>query len=440
MMQDSELSRPPMKPRLSLQAIWPSISWKPKSDGTIQAFCATLIATPSAWGMHIMFLIEVLNLAFGTRYFAKTILPGGTSSLTVAIFALTYILILSCGGFLYIRAQETEYQCSAATIIRWFFFSMFCMEIFLFGMSVGKTDPIYWAPATIVPLALSVFFSALPGTTYERVMRFFGVNPAANNSANPYTLCWWEQLLWGLRVICCAFFFGCTNGYLQFKVIPNGLEKGSVQDKFIIAFVGAGFHEEIFKVLLLGTMTLIPKWKRNPEAILVPAVLASVGFAYLEMPQYLMTVEVLSGRQTNVMIVGGIMRGLCILLHALFTFPVAIAISRQRGRYSHRWMLEMFGAFAFSVCSHGLYDVLLFIEGWWSLLSRFFLLFGAFPLAVQLLRKFCPRQPTPMVSAQPHAPMMDMGSADPTAQVMYLTGTQFEQPNHEKSSEQVVML
>jgi len=373
-----------------------------------------------------MFLFEALNLAFGTKFFAKTILTGGASDLTVVIFTMTYILILACGAFLYIRAQETEYKCSAATIIRWFFFSMVCMEIFILGMNIGAhEDLIYWAPATSVALALlNLFFSALPGTIYERVMRFFGINPAAKNGANPYTLCWWQQLLWGLRIICFAFFFGCTNGYLQSQVIPYGLEKASDKNKAILAFAGAGFHEEIFKVLLLGTMTLIPKWKRNPGAILVPAVLASVGFAYLEMPQYLMGLDQKARQEAGSLIVGGGLRGLCIVLHALFTFPVAIAISRQRGKYSHLWMLEMIAAFAFSVCAHGLYDVLLFIQGIWSILSVLFLFFGTIPMALHLLKKFCPRNTAQ--SAYPPMTMIHVQSAYPPAQATDLR-TQVEQ-------------
>jgi RsiW-degrading membrane proteinase PrsW (M82 family) len=379
------------KPR---QGIWPTIPWKPIDDGTSMGFFKTLLTAPSAWGMHTLFIIELIQLVLARRHMFlfgyKTI---STSAVTIIVFALTYIWILIFAFFLYYRSQNSEYQCSPATIFRWFFFSMFCMEIFDSGMLIGGSkfpEPIGLL-LILVPFALSMFFAILPGTFYERAMRFFGFNPAAINGAEPYSLGRLEQLIWGFRVLTFAFVLGFTNGLVQKTWIPDGsIETADTAAKFIIAFLGAGFHEESFKILLLGTMTLIPKWKRKPGAIIIPGILGSIGFAFLEMPQYLLKMEALSDGNGWAAIFGGVMRGICIILHALFTLPVAVSVSRQKGKYSPQWVLEIFAAYLFSIFSHGLYDVLLFLGGVVSLISSFFLIFGTLPLAFYLVQKFLP--------------------------------------------------
>merc|ERR1711869_139797 len=88
----------------------------------------------------------------------------------------------------------------------------------------------------------------------------------------------------------------------------------------------------------------------------------------------------------------GIGRGLCIILHDLFTFPVAIAITRQRGQFELKWLFELLGAFAFAILTHALYDLPLFIGGTVALIPSLFLIFGVIPLGVFLITYYFPRK------------------------------------------------
>lgn len=357
---------------------WPSISWKPEQDNSCCDNLKILLVMPCTWGALIVHCAHCYFQWCKMDWYKKKGIEFEFEDRIVpmAILTVAFILVFMLILFVRWRMQGTRYAISVTAMGRHFFASIGSALAFKFGLNINMYTPYKrqnWFLAFYgLPFLLSVYFACLSGTVFERILRFFCIHPSTTNETQPLQLGRINQIIWGIRLISLAFCLGISGGILQIKIDSPNLDKSppytELFSRAVDAFICAGLSEEMFKMLWVGSLTMIPKYMDKPQMVVWTAFFAGVGFGYSEAGSYFVTLyanimlaknKILQFDPALVLFGNYATRFGVMFIHAFFTFPVAIAVSRQRRDCC--WGLEMLTAFMLSIFLHGIHDYLIFI-------------------------------------------------------------------------------
>lgn len=182
-----------------------------------------------------------------------------------------------------------------------------------------------WITTSIIGL----YFLLRPGTLQERCLKACFIWPlqTAEDYPEPSIMDYVDQIFWFIRLFLMSLAMGAR----------------SFADKIIKVTIGAGTSEETFKLMMIGTLFLIPKYSRNRMAVLYISFTVGFAFEMLENIHYCYKYEE-----------SQLTRFINIFAHPTFTFWIAIAIARQRNTLL--WWVEFVSSLVLAMGLHALWN------------------------------------------------------------------------------------
>lgn len=226
-------------------------------------------------------------------------------------------------------AEHEDDKLSLAMLVRFYVASSFSVMI-LFSM-IGLRYPhvciYFWIPSGI----FGFYFVFRPGTFREKVLKFFFLWPfrTSEDAFETSNIDRFDQVVWFFRF---AFTTIAISGSM-------GLWE-DILERIITSSLGAGLHEEAYKLLLTGTIFMIPKYSRSRLALLYVSFIVGLGFGFAENVGYMM--------QESEPIT--FIRFISMFAHSGFNFSIALAVARQRDCIV--WWIELLVGISCAIAWH----------------------------------------------------------------------------------------
>merc|ERR1719335_2080231 len=223
--------------------------------------------------------IQLCCLPIGFFYFSlhifSCLLLLANSQLWMAL-AIAISLVLSATIITIFRwnfnrmAKHEDDKLSLAMLVRFYVASSFSVfALYMIGLGYPHVCIYFWIPSGI----FGFYFVFRPGTFREKVLKFFFLWPfrTSEDAFETSNIDRFDQVVWFLRFAFTTIAISSSMGLWEHNL-----------DKTITSSLGAGLHEEAYKLLLTGTIFMIPKYSRSRLALLYVSFIVGLGFGLAE--------------------------------------------------------------------------------------------------------------------------------------------------------------